>query len=301
LIRLVDHLKTLGMSNREARAAMGSGKVWVGGIPMADAGREIEPDQVSVRNQAPRIQVGRDLVVLYRDPHLAMLWKPPRMLSVPAPRRAETNVLAEAGKVLGSVLAVHRLDEGTSGLMMTARTAAAQAGLKDLLESHDVERRYLAIVQGRMLPGERTVSTTLIRNRGDGLRGSGEGGKPAVTHLRMVEAVGNCSLVEATLQTGRTHQVRIHLSESRHPVLGDSLYGGQGVGRRAPRLALHAWVLGFVHPITGESKRFTAPLADDLELLRRQLKEPRHRPNKAVQKGKKQKKNRKPKKNKKKR
>ena len=273
-MRLIDHLKTRDLTNRQARAAMESGKVWVGGIPMCDAGREVDPALVEVRPQAPRIKVGRDVVVIWRDEHMAVLWKPSRMLSVPAPRRVETNVLAEVGRVLGPVLPVHRLDEATSGLMMVARTAPAQDGLKALLEIHDVERRYLAIVQRRLPSEAMTIETVLVRNRGDGRRGSDPGnpqGKRACTHVRMLERLGPFSLVEARLETGRTHQVRIHLSEHRCAILGDALYGGRGLVRRAPRLALHAAVLGFVHPITGAVVRFEAPLADDLEQLRRQL------------------------------
>lgn len=274
MLRLIDHLRATGLSNRDARAALSSGKVWVAGVPTADPGREVDPAAVELRPRAPRITVGRDLVVLWRDDHLAVVWKPARMLSVPAPRRHGTHVLAEVGGILGTVYPVHRLDEGTSGVMMVARTEEAQQGLKALLETHEVERRYLAIGAGALSEDPFTVRTHLVRDRGDGRRGSGEGdGREAITHLRRIERLGRHSLVEATLETGRTHQVRIHLAEQGCPLLGDTLYAPPHVAARAPRLALHAAVLGFVHPITGEKLRFEAPLADDLLALARRLRE----------------------------
>ena len=116
----------------------------------------------------------------------------------------------------------------------------------------------------------------LVRNRGDGKRGTGEGddAKRAVTHFKVIQALRGATLVEATLETGRTHQVRIHLAEAGHPVLGDKLYGNQGSARRLGRVALHAAVLGFDHPSTQLKMRFDVPLADDMEKLRRELTRP---------------------------
>ena len=273
-MRLIEHLKHLGLSNRKAREAMASGKVSVSGIPTRDGGRDIDPSEVSYRPNAPRVTVGRDLLILWRDRHLAVVYKPSGMLSVPAPRRRETNVLAEAGRALGSCYPVHRLDEGTSGLMMVARSERCQLGIKELLEAHRIERRYLAMVKGKLPKTRWRVESTFVRNRGDGKRGSVEGaenGRRACTHFRSLERLDRYTLVEAELETGRTHQVRIHLAEAGCPVLGDRLYGGHAVARLAPRLALHATALALRHPITGESLRFEAPLADDLETMRREV------------------------------
>jgi 23S rRNA pseudouridine1911/1915/1917 synthase len=180
-----------------------------------------------------------------------------------------------AGRILGEAHIVHRLDEHTSGLLLVARTLAAQTALKALLEVHAVDRRYLAIVAGSAPEGERRVSSVLRRDRGDGLRGSdpeGEEGKPAVTYFQLRERLGpRYSLVEARLETGRTHQVRIHLAEQGLPLLGDPLYAPAGVARLWPRQALHAWSLAFRHPFTRQELRFEAPLADDLEQLRRRI------------------------------
>lgn len=262
------------MTNREARHALESGKVYVADMPTADPGREIEPDAVSIRANAPRIRIGMDPAIVYRDDHLAVAIKPARLLSVPAPgRRGERTLLGELARALGGAHVVHRLDEDTSGLMLVARTEPCQLALKDLLYVHAVERGYLALVRGRLTPGEHTVRNILVRDRGDGKRGSGDAAdptaRPAVTRIHLVTHVSaDISLVEARLETGRTHQVRITLAELGHPVLGDRLYGRPGP--TPPRLALHSARLAFRHPMTGEQLRFEAPLPDDLERFRRE-------------------------------
>jgi 23S rRNA pseudouridine1911/1915/1917 synthase len=264
VIPLIEHLRATGMSRREADQALSTGKVRLGGVPVGDPSRPVDPADVKVDPRAPRLVPGRDPVLLFRDPHLAVVWKPPGYLSVEAPGRRDPHVVGFVGHLLGDAYAVHRLDEGTSGLMLVARTARAQSALKDLFEAHRVDRRYLAIAAGRLV-GERTVTGTLVRDRGDGLRGTGDGGKPATTHLSAVADLGDATLVRAVLETGRTHQVRIHLAEAGHPILGDDLYGSAAIARRAPRLALHAYRLAFVHPVGGSSLAFEVPLPDDLD------------------------------------
>ena len=276
MIRLHEHLRALGLSNSQAKDALSSGKVHLCGVPTGDGGRLVDPATVSLRPNAPRLHPGADLVLLYRDDALGVIWKPPGMLSVPAPRAGgHKNAVGLAGRILGEAHIVHRLDEHTSGLLLVARTVAAQTALKALLEVHAVDRRYLAIVAGSAPEGERRVSSVLRRDRGDGLRGSdpeGEEGKPAVTYFQLRERLGpRYSLVEARLETGRTHQVRIHLAEQGLPLLGDPLYAPAGVARLWPRQALHAWSLAFRHPFTRQELRFEAPLADDLEQLRRRI------------------------------
>jgi 23S rRNA pseudouridine1911/1915/1917 synthase len=293
-MRLIDHLASLGLSPRAAREALQSGKVHLRGCPVADGGREVDPAEVRYRVDAPRVVMGRDPFVLFKDAWYAVAWKPSGLLSVPAPNREdEPNLLALLGRRYGSVFPVHRLDEETSGLIVVALRPDAQETLKDLLERHAVERRYLALVAGRF-EKEGTHASVMIRDRGDGLRGSvpgsawrgpfdatppapawvPTGGKVAVTRFRYVDAAGGASLVEAQLETGRTHQVRIHLAECGHPVLGDGLYGQERDrrDRRGGRLALHAWRLAFTHPYTRARIELEAPLADDLDLKRRVLR-----------------------------
>lgn len=293
-MRLIDHLSSIGLTPRAARAALQSGKVFLRDCPVSDGGRDVDPADVRYRVDAPRIVMGRDPFVLYRDAYYAVAWKPSGLLSVPAPNREdEPNLLAVLGRRFGSVFPVHRLDEETSGLIVVALRPDAQEALKDLLEKHAVERRYLALVNGRF-DKEGTHASVMIRDRGDGLRGSvpgsawrgpldatppapawiPNGGKVAVTRFRYADAAGGASLVEAQLETGRTHQVRIHLAEAGHPVLGDGLYGQERDrrDRRGGRLALHAWKLAFTHPFTRARVALEAPLADDLDLKRRVLR-----------------------------
>lgn len=179
---------------------------------------------------------------------------------------------------LPRVRAVHRLDRDTSGLMVFARTPQAEQVLVRLFSQHKIERAYLAVAHGEVEP--RTIRTWLVRDRGDGLRGSSPLGEKspdsqeAVTHVKPLEtflAGGETySLIECRLETGRTHQIRIHLSEIGHMLCGEKTYThlpGEKPSRdksAAPRQALHAAVLGFVHPVTGEELTFRTRLPRDL-------------------------------------
>ena len=278
-MRLIDHLKHLGLSNSEAKRAMRGGKVFFHGVPTADAGRDIQPFQVEYKPDAPKLTPGRDLIILHKDPHFVVIWKPAGMLSVRAGKvDGHLNVVGLVGKLTrGEALAVHRLDQDTSGLMMVARTITGQQALKDQLEVHSVERCYVALVLGKTMEKTWTVTNNLVEDRGDGLRGSIDGKPPhnakrARTHFSQLQRVGRrVNMVEARLETGRTHQVRIHLSEAGLPILGDKRYGSASSVRLAERLSLHAAVLGFDHPVTGERMRFTAGLPDDMEQIRRSL------------------------------
>ena len=172
------------------------------------------------------------------------------------------------------VRAVHRLDKDTSGLVVFARTVEAERHLGKQFRAHTIERQYLALVRGR--PKEGRIESWLVRDRGDGRRGSsttpGEGQR-AVTHVRIVEALGDYTLVECRLETGRTHQVRIHLGETGTPLCGERIYDRPLHGKPLPdssglqRVALHAALLGFVHPATGEPMHWTSPLPKDMRQL----------------------------------
>ncbi|MCB9741188.1 MAG: RluA family pseudouridine synthase [Alphaproteobacteria bacterium] len=285
--RIIDHLRERGLSSGDARRALRTGKVRYRGVPTADAARAARAEEVELDPRAPKLTPGRDLALLHHDAALAVVWKPANMLSVAAPGRGdEPNVVSLVARILGQAHPVHRLDEGTSGLMLVAISPDAQTPLKDQLADHSAERRYLALVRGDAPEDPWKVETEFVRNRGDGLRGSverwpeveeaprlfGQERKRAATTFGLVERlVPGCSLVEARLETGRTHQVRVHLSEARLPVLGDTLYGNKGAARAFPRLALHAFRLAFDHPSSGERMRFEAPLADDMAIFRRRL------------------------------
>jgi 23S rRNA pseudouridine1911/1915/1917 synthase len=166
---------------------------------------------------------------------------------------------------------VQRLDKETSGLVVFARTVAAERGLGKQFHAHTVTRRYVAVVPGFLAP--RTIRSWLVRDRGDGRRGSGpEGqGKLAVTHVDVLERLPRHTVLLCQLETGRTHQIRIHLAEAGHPVCGEKVYNRTPVGdviaddSEAPRLALHAAELGFEHPTTGALLHWEMELPLDLQ------------------------------------
>ncbi len=168
---------------------------------------------------------------------------------------------------------VHRIDKGTSGVMVVARTPEAREALKRQFADHSIERRYVALCVGRVETA--TFETLHGRHPTDRLRFSSRvrEGKRAVTHVERVELFGDgATMVRCRLETGRTHQIRVHLSDHKTPLLGDSLYGRppgdlrlREIGRELARPALHAEVLGFVHPETGQRVVFHAPPPEDFE------------------------------------
>lgn len=176
---------------------------------------------------------------------------------------------------------VHRLDKDTSGILVVAKTASAREGLKEQLQSHSMARRYQAITVGT--PKEGVIKTLHGRDPGARLRFSSlvRDGKEAVTHVRVLHSLadGQAAHVECRLETGRTHQIRVHLSQqTRTPIVGDVLYGGlkgnpaiADIGRRLGRQALHAAVLGFVHPISRAEMTFEEPLPDDMATALQEL------------------------------
>jgi 23S rRNA pseudouridine1911/1915/1917 synthase len=177
---------------------------------------------------------------------------------------------------LPPVRAVHRIDRETSGLLVFARNVPAERILAEQFRAHTTHRRYLAVCVGRVEAG--TIITNLVRDRGDGRRGSSDDGegKRSVTHVHPIEHFGDdYTLVECRLETGRTHQIRIHLAECGHPVCGERVYsaprGVEAIDRsEARRVALHAAELGFVHPLSGDDVRFNSQLpADIMRLLKR--------------------------------
>lgn len=179
----------------------------------------------------------------------------------------------------GRLRAVHRLDRDTSGLVVFARTPEAERHLGQQFRIHSVERKYLAIVRGRAQ--SQRIESWLARDRSDGRRGSvanQEAGKNAITHVQVIEELGDFTLVECRLETGRTHQVRIHLGESGTPICGENVYDRPLNGEALPdtsgatRLALHAATLGIEHPTTGQRRMWTSPLPKDLESLVERLR-----------------------------
>jgi 23S rRNA pseudouridine1911/1915/1917 synthase len=185
-------------------------------------------------------------------------------------------------RMLGSntpVRAVHRLDRDTSGLVVFARTQEAESDLGKQFRAHTVGRRYLAIVRGR--PASGRIESTIVRNRGDGRRGSSQDpseGQHAITHVRIVEELGPYTLVECRLETGRTHQVRIHMAELGAPLCGETVYDRPVHGSPSPdqsgatRIALHAAFLGLKHPQSKLWIQWESPLPEDMARLLNRLR-----------------------------
>ncbi len=274
------------------------GRVLLNGEVWRDPARRLRRgDEVSVLCEPARGPAGPEqLPILHCDEHLVVVEKPNGVLSerhrserrwrwrrrLLVPTMEELTALAIAQREGAThpqpVHTVHRLDRDASGLLVLGRTREAAQGLVLQFARHEVQRSYLAIVRGRPQPG--TIATYLVRDRGDGLRGSGAApglGKRAVTHIVAVEPLGQGALVTCRLETGRTHQLRIHLSEAGHPVYGDTVYGPQPQrlpgGMSVARLALHAAELGLVHPITGRWHQWTSPLPEELRQLAAALRE----------------------------
>jgi 23S rRNA pseudouridine1911/1915/1917 synthase len=272
------------------------GRVTVDGERCLDPAARIPAGSVVVVDErAPKLHRGAlapDAIV-HADRDLVVVNKPAGMLSV-ADVEGNKDTLADhtrtllrkmGGRELDAPLGiVHRLDRDTSGLMVFARTASAKQRLAAYFEAHEIERVYHGIAHG-VVPAKR-METFLLLDRGDGLRGSHghfrrERGDPprearqAITHIAPLEPLAGATLVECRLETGRQHQIRIHLSELGHPLLGERVYIRDYLGPRieAPRVMLHARVLAFAHPGTARQLSFeTEPPADfvaALEALRR--------------------------------
>jgi 23S rRNA pseudouridine1911/1915/1917 synthase len=232
MLRVIDQLKALGLSSGEARAALDSGKVRVNATPTRDPVRLAAPEDVVLNLRGPRLRPNLDLAVVWRDPTIAVIYKPPGMLSVPAPeRRSEADVVGICAKHFGEAHPVHRLDEDTSGLMLVALRAESRAALIPMFSEKQIEREYLAIVKGQRNKTPQALRSTFVRDRGDGLRGSleryprarrakDEEPTPAVTWVWGLEVLWWAGLVGLRLETGRTHQIRVHMSEDGSPVLG---------------------------------------------------------------------------------
>jgi len=213
-----------------------------------------------------------ELDVVYEDDDVLVVAKPAGLVVHPGSGNwagTMLNALLHRVPALASLPRagiVHRLDKETSGLLVVAKNEEAMQDLVRQLQARTVKRTYLAIARGAV-PAEGTVDAPIGRHPTQRTRMAVvRGGKPAVTHYRVRERFAAHALVECELETGRTHQIRVHLASIGHPLEGDPVYGPRGA-RRLPRQALHAWKLAFVHPRTGRAVRCTAPPPPDFDAL----------------------------------
>jgi 23S rRNA pseudouridine1911/1915/1917 synthase len=263
-----------------AKRQVATGKVFVDGAVVTRIDHRLAPgQQVELRTSAPRpIDPTREGVLVHDDAHVVVIDKPAGVSSVPYEDR-ETGTAMDlirgawrrAGKPANQIAihVVHRIDRATSGLLAFAKTKRAELGLAAQLRAHAMARTYACVAHGVVT--SRRIESHLVADRGDRLRGSSRfpgQGKRAVTHVEAREALRGATLCEIRLETGKTHQIRIHLAEAGHPLVGEAVYIRDflAAGRRpiaSPRLMLHAASLGFDHPITGARVELASPLPPD--------------------------------------
>ncbi len=212
-----------------------------------------------------------ELRIVHLDDSLAVVDKPAGLVVHPAPSHRGPTLVDELGAILGGGEdpvrpgIVHRLDKGTSGLLVVAREERAHAALQEAVRRREVERVYLALAGGRLASRTGTIDAPIGRaaRQRHRMAVSGAASREARTHFEVLELLPRETYLEARLETGRTHQIRAHFSAIGHPLTGDSTYGGArryGLGRQF----LHAHRLAFRHPHSGEPLSFASPLPDDL-------------------------------------
>jgi 23S rRNA pseudouridine1911/1915/1917 synthase len=247
----------------------------------------VVPDPTPAHNEAQDIPLN----VVFEDEHLIVIDKPAGLVVHPAAGNLDgtlVNALLHhcAGQLsgIGGVARpgiVHRIDKDTSGLMLAAKTDRAHEGLARQFQVHSIDRRYLAITNGRVLAAEGTVDAPLARspaNRKKIAVCAPGHGKHAITHWTKLRQLRDATLIQCRLETGRTHQVRVHMASIGHPLVGDPLYGSMRSGHRQlmatlgfGRQALHAARLGFIHPINSNALAFESEMPADMQELFNQL------------------------------
>jgi 23S rRNA pseudouridine1911/1915/1917 synthase len=294
---LVRMLPTL--SRNRLQSLITSGQLAVDGKTIDNPAFRVKPGQRLILEIPPAIAAEPEgqqmnLTIVFEDPYLIIIDKPAGMVVHPAPGNMDGTLvnalIAHCGdslKGIGGVLRpgiVHRLDKDTSGLIVAAKTEAVHQALTELFAARDIERAYLAVVWGVLSPAQGEIEGNIGRSPKNRKKMAvlRHGGKTALTRYRTLKTFPNnaASLIECRLMTGRTHQIRVHLAEMGHPLLGDPVYGRVSEGklqRVSPeardaiksldRQALHARILGFVHPITAEKISFKSDLPRDISDL----------------------------------
>ena len=289
-----------GLSRTRVKALIEAGLASIDGTSLADPSARVKPGQhttLSVPEAAPADPQAQDipLSILYEDSELIVLDKPAGLVVHPAPGSPDQTLvnalLAHCGDSLSGIGGVkrpgivHRLDKDTSGVMVAAKTDRAHHGLSKQFEDHSLDRAYLALVWGLPTPTQGEITGNIGRSTANRKKMAvvNSGGKTALTRYRVIRTLagGALSLVECRLATGRTHQIRVHMTAKGHPLIGDPAYGGGATNARLrglppeareaivnfPRQALHAQILGFNHPVSGQAMRFETPIPLDFACL----------------------------------
>lgn len=268
----------------ELRALCSSGKVSVDGTRELDHTRRLHGGESvawSLTARDPRRDESpAEFRIVFEDGHLIIIEKPEGVTSVPYERKdsgTALDLIREAWRrqkrqaTRTPLYTVHRIDKDTSGLLCFAKTKLAERGLHQVFKQHKAEREYIAVAHGGVRPGR--IESRLVADRGDGLRGSTRRpheGQHAITHIEVAETLPSVTVCRVRLETGRTHQIRIHLAEQQHPLVGETVYIRDYTrdGRKllpSRRLLLHAATLGFIHPVSGTALHFESPLPGSFE------------------------------------
>lgn len=272
-------------SRTQIQSLMKQEKILVNGEPVKSNYKATVGDVISVTIPAPEeydiVAEDLNLTIVYEDADVAVVYKPKGMVVHPAPGHLSgtlVNGLMHQIKDLSGINGimrpgiVHRIDKDTSGLLMVAKNDKAHQSLVDQLVAKSVTRKYTALVHGHIAHDKGTVDAPIGRDPKDRQSMNVvDKGKHAVTHFEVIERFGDYTLVECRLETGRTHQIRVHMKFIGHPLVGDPKYGPKrtlDIGGQA----LHAGVLGFIHPTSGEYLEFEVPLPEDFEQLLKDIK-----------------------------
>lgn len=267
------------VSRSQVQLWIGDGLVTVNGAAVKSNAKLAEGDRIELQIPEPTaveiIAEDIPLEVVYEDSDVIVINKPRGLVVHPAPGHTSgtlVNALMYHCKDLSGINGelrpgiVHRIDKDTSGLLMAAKNDRAHASLAAQLKDHSVNRRYIALVHGHLSHDQGTIDAPIGRDTNDRkmYTVTERNSKHAVTHFNVTERINDYTLLELKLETGRTHQIRVHMKFIGHPLVGDPIYG-RNKGIKMNGQALHAAVLGFVHPATGEYMEFSAPLPQDME------------------------------------
>ena len=277
-----------GLSRSSLTKLIEDGKVTVGEKAVKKNYKVADGDRVTVLIDDPKpVDITPEdipLDIVYEDEHLLVVNKPKGMVVHPAPGN-DCGTLVNAlmyhcGDHLSGINGelrpgiVHRIDKNTSGLLAVAKSDIAHAGLSEQIKDHSFTRRYLAICYGNIKEDERTVDAPIGRHKIDRKKMcvTQLNSKPAVTHIKVLERYQGFTYIECRLETGRTHQIRVHLASIGHPIAGDDVYGPTKVITALGGQCLHAYQLGFIHPVTGEYIEFTADPPESFIRFREKLR-----------------------------
>lgn len=277
-----------GLSRSAASRLIFEGKVTVGQSAVKKNYKTADGDMITVLTDDPQpvdvLPEDIPLDIVYEDADLLVVNKPKDMVVHPAPGHFSGTLVNALmfhcmdglsginGELRPGI--VHRIDKNTSGLLVVAKSDKAHAGLSEQIKDHSFTREYLAVAYGNIKEDERTVDAPIGRHKTDRKRMcvTELNSRPAVTHIKVLERYNGFTYILCRLETGRTHQIRVHLAYIGHPIAGDDVYGPSKVITELRGQCLHAYKLGFVHPVTGEYMEFTADPPESFVRFRDKLR-----------------------------